>query len=187
VSRRIFVTVTRGMTDKTAVCIYPWEKPILEQIHGGDVAEVTIEEMCSLKGAIKVEKNVHKRQDGIESEAAPNLRAQLEAMSIVPEDEDPANDPAAEYSRLIDKYGLDKDMPLPVVTRVYGEFQSGAFAAALKQELGKRSQAKAARSGKPIEEMSINEVRSALKAAGIEYDQKAKLPELRDLLATATA
>ena len=56
------------MTDKTAVCIYPWEKPILEQIHGGAVDEASIDEMCSLKGSIKVEKNVHKRQDGVESE-----------------------------------------------------------------------------------------------------------------------
>jgi hypothetical protein len=26
-------------------------------------------------------------------------------------DEDPANDPAAEYNRLAEKYGMDKDVP----------------------------------------------------------------------------
>lgn len=186
-SRRIFVTVTRGMTDKTAVCIFPWEKPILEQIHGGDVAEVSIEEMCSLKGAIKIEKNAHKRSDGVQSEAAPSLKEQLEAMVIVPEDEDPANDAAAEYSRLVDKYGLDKEIPLPVVTRVYGEFNSGAFEARLKQELGKKAAKTERRFAKSIEDMTINELRTELRKAEIDYPQNGKLADLRDLLATATA
>lgn len=185
---RIFVNVSRGMTDKTAVCVFPWEKAILEQIHGGDVEEVSIDQMCDLKGPIKVEKIKFSRkiEDGKTQDNAPNLRAQLQEMIQVSEDDDPTKDPDMEYGRLVDKYGADKDINVPVVTRVYGEFNSGAFTAALKE--AKRSGRKAAAStDKTVETMSINELRKALRSAGIEFDQTATKVELADLLATATA
>jgi len=181
-TRRIFVNVSRGMTDKTAVCVFPWEKAILEQIHGGEVEEVSIDEMCALKGAIKVEKTKFKRElpDGAERDKAPDLRAQFEAMVVVPEDEDPSADPDAEYGRLVDKYGMDKDINMPVVTVVYGRVESGGFAAAIK--------AAAKSSGeKAVEDMSINELRTKLRAEGIDFAPTAKKAELADLLATATA
>lgn len=180
---RVFVTVDRGMTDKTSVCIFPWEKAILEQIHGGGVEEVSIDEMCDLKGAVKVEKVKHVRamEGDAKPEAGLTLREQLEAMARVSPDEDPTQDPEGEYSRLIDKYGQDKEVPLPVVTRVYGEYISGAFAAALK------AARESAGTSKPIDEMNINELRAALRADKIEFDKKATKDELRDLLATATA
>lgn len=180
---RIFVTVDRGMTDKTSVCVYPWEKAILEQIHGGGVQEVTIDEMCDLKGPVKVEKVKHVRvlDDGKLPDSGLTLRQQLVDMAKVDPEDDPTQDPEAEYSRLIDKYGQDKEVPLPVVTRVYGEYISGAFAAALK------AAREAAGTSKPIDEMNINELRAALRADGIEFDKKATKEELRDLLATATA
>lgn len=186
-SRRIFVTVTRGMTDKTAVCVFPWEKPILELIHGGDVSEVTVEEMCNLQGAIKVEKAKVNRQleDGSKPEEGLPLRQQLEAMTVVEDENDPTDDPGGEYERLVNKYGMDKEIPLPCVTRVYGEFGSGAFAAALKQ--ARRTPAVASTANKDVGSMSINELRSALRAGGIDFDQTATKVQLRDLLATATA
>lgn len=186
-SRRIFVTVTRGMTDKTAVCVFPWEKPILELIHGGDVREVSVDEMCSLQGAIKVEKAKVNRQleDGGKPEEGLSLRQQLEAMTVVEGENDPADDPGGEYERLVNKYGMDKEIPLPCVTRVYGEFNSGAFTAALKQ--AQRATVAAPKAEKGVESMSINELRSALRAAGIDFDQTATKVQLRDLLATATA
>lgn len=191
-TRRIFCTVKRGITDATAVCIYPWEKPILERIHGGEVAEQSIDELCDLKKPLKVEKLKFSRAmaDDAKPEQAPGLREQLEAMVIVDPEDDPANDPDAEYARLEGKYGADKEIPMPVVSVVYGQINSGAFAAAVKeaQRAGATAKAKTSRKlEKPVDQMSINEVRSALKAEGIEYDQTAKLPALRDLLATATA
>lgn len=176
------------MTDKTPVCIYSWEKPILEQVHGGGVEEVTIEQMCDMKDAVKVEKAKIARAmpSGEKADSAMSLRAQLEAMAEVDPENDPADDPAAEYSRLVDKYGMDKEIPLPVVTRVYGEFNSGAFAAALKAAALEGKPARAPE-GKPVEKMGINEIRSALRDAGIEFDQTAGKAELADLLVTATA
>jgi len=180
-SRRIFVTVGRGMTDKTPVCVFPWELRILQQIHG-EVVEVTIDQMCDLKDAVKTEKIKHTRSmdAGVKPDQAPTLRQQLETMAMVDPESDPVNDPEAEYIRLGDKYGMDKEIPLPVVTRVYGEFSSGAFAAALK-EYSEGVQ------DKGPDEMSINELRTKLRAEGIDFEKTATKEELRDLLATATA
>lgn len=189
-TRRIFVNVKRGITDNTAVCIFPWEQKILERIHGGDVEEVSIDQMCELKGHVKVEKLKFTRsmEDGAKAEQAPNLRAQLEAMVVVSDEEDPAHDPDGEYNRLESKYGMDKEVNMPVVTIIYGQLNSGAFAAAVRESQGGlKGVRQASTAEKPVSEMSINEVRTALKDAGIEYDRTAKLPALRDLLATATA
>lgn len=195
-TERIFCTVKRGITDATAVCIYPWEKPILERIHGGEVEEVSIDAMCDLKRPVKVEKLKFSRTvpDGEKPDPAPDLRAQLEAMVVVPEDEDPALDPDAEYNRLESKYGMDKDVNVPVVGFVYGQLNSGTFALAVKEaqkSIGKpkvKAKAKAAiKLDKPLEEMSINELRSKLRNEGIEFDPTATKIQLADLLATATA
>lgn len=191
-TRRIFVTVRRGITDATAVCIFPWEKAILERIHGGEVTEVSIDEMCDLKGPVKVEKVKISRsmKDSDEVDAGLPLRAQLEAMVIVHEDDDPASDADAEYSRLEQKYGMDKDIPMPVVTVVYGQQNSGAFAAAVREaqkQAPAKASAKAIKLDKPIEDMTINELRSKLRAEGIDFEPTATKAELVDKLATATA
>lgn len=188
--KRIFVQVSRGMTDKTAVCVFPWEMAILSQIHGGDVEEVSIDSMCALKGAVKVQKNTYKRAYGTDGdpppEVAPSLRKQLEAMAHVPDDESPVADPESEYGRLADKYGFDKEMPIPVVTRVYGEFMSGAFTAALKQAAESQVDQPSSKPDKPIAEMSINEVRAELSKHGIDYEKTATKAELVDQLEMAT-
>lgn len=121
-TRRVFVNVQRGITDSTAVCVFPWETNILMHIHRGAVQEVTIDQQCEKhKEVVKVEKVKIKHSQHL----APTLREQLEVMEYVAPDDDPANDPQAEYNRLADKYGMDKDVPLPVVTRIYGEFLPG--------------------------------------------------------------
>lgn len=171
-SRRVFVTVTRGMTDKTAVCVFPWEIDVLSLVHGQEIKEVSIEEMCSMQGAVKVEKQKLKKLPELKQEYAPDLRAQLEAMCYVDPDEDPANDPAAEYNRLVEKYGMDKDVPFPCVTRVYGEFSSGAFAAKLKEHaeesLPKPKHVGGEDSVAPAD-MTRDELRAKLKELGIPF------------------
>jgi len=127
-TQRIFVTVDRGMTDKTPVCIYPWEKVLLEMIHGS-VVEHSIEELSTLKEAAKIEKM--RMNHG--AYYAPSLRESLINMAIVDPEEDPVLNPEAEYARLSEKYGLDKDVPMAVVTRAYGEFHSKNFERALKE------------------------------------------------------
>ena len=163
-SRRVFVTVSRGMTDKTAVCVFPWEIDILSLVHGQEIKEVSIDQMSDMQGAVKVEKHKLKHS----KVQPPELRHQLEIMAYVEPDEDPANDPAAEYSRMVDKYGMDKELPIPCVARVYGEFSSGAFTAKLKEHaresLPKPAALKAADEGlgKAPDQMTVKELRDAL-------------------------
>jgi hypothetical protein len=181
-SRRVFVTVTRGMTDKTAVCVFPWEIDVLALVHGQEIKEVSLDEMCSMQGAVKVEKQKLKKLPELNQTYGPDLRAQLQAMCYVDPDEDPCKDPAAEYSRLAEKYGMDKDVPFPCVTRVYGEFSSGAFTAKLKEHADDSAE-KPEHMGAGDEpnpaDMSREQLRAALTSRGIKW----KATEGRDALA----
>ena len=184
-SRRIFVTVTRGMTDKTAICVFPWEVDILSLVHGQEIKEVSIDEMCRMDGAVRVEKQKLKKLPGMRQSYAPDLRAQLEAMVYVDPDEDPANDPMGEYGRMVEKYGMDKEFPVACVERVYGRPESGAFEAKLKEFAEDRAAVPAALKAQQDEEvekspseMSRQELRDALTERGIAW----KATEGRDAL-----
>ncbi|TAK84371.1 MAG: hypothetical protein EPO20_14890 [Betaproteobacteria bacterium] len=191
-SRRVFVRVRRGPMDNTAVCVFPWEMPILQLVHMQEVTEVSIDEMATQReGVVKVEKLKLKHTD----KPAPDLRSQLEIMAYVDPDEDPVNDPASEYERLVNKYGMDKDLPIPCVTRIYGEYaEGGAFAAALEKHAKNRLPKPAALKamdeglGKAPDQMSIAELRAALKERGIEWkvtDTKVALvAKLEEVLVT---
>lgn len=171
-SRRVFVTVTRGMTDKTAVCVFPWEIDVLALVHGQEIKEVSIDDMVSMQGAVKIEKQKLKKLPELKQDYAPDLRAQLEAMCYVDPDEDPCNDPAAEYNRLAEKYGMDKEVPFACVTRVYGEFSSGAFTAKLKEHAEERGPKPAhlgAEEGVEPADMSREQLRAELSARGIQW------------------
>lgn len=187
--QRVFMTVKRGMTDNTPVCVFPWEKPILEEIHGGDAVEVSIDEMCSLKGAVSVKKVKFKRE---EAQEGPGMREQFEAMLKVAPDKNPLADPESEFNRLIGKYGMHIDVQLPNVTKVFGSF--GNFRSALRDYAKGRvpdfldTSAPIDEEEKPLAEMTDAEVRKALKARGVEIPKKASREELDELyLEGATA
>lgn len=182
---RIFLNVKRGMTDATAVCVYPWEKRILEMVHGQDVEEVSIEKMADMKDGVVRKEKVKFKYDGL---AGPDLRQQLEGMAYVDPEDDPALDPATEYNRLIEKYGADKDLPIAVVTRVYGEFDSGNFEKMLAQHAKERSvkptHLKAAGEGlmKSPDKMDVGELREALNARGLRWKVTEGKEALREKL-----
>jgi len=172
VSRRVFVRVRRGPMDNTAICVFPWEMDLLQHIHMQEVTEVSIDEMANQKeGVMRVEKLKLKHTD----KPAPDIRSQLEIMSYVDPEEDPTLDPAAEYQRLADKYGMDKDFPMPVVERIYGTFSSGGFEARLKQHAKDRQEKPAALKAmnegldKAPSQMSVGELRAALKERGLPW------------------
>lgn len=116
-SYRVFMTIQRGTMDKTAVCVFPWERPILEEIHGGGAQVVGIEEMSSLKGASKV---VTVKLKSPKTELAPGLKEQLEAMAAVTRDDDPFHNLEEEYGRLQDKYGKHPQIDMSVTEKVFG-------------------------------------------------------------------
>lgn len=184
-TRRVFLNVRRGMTDATAVCVYPWEKKLLEHIHGQEVEEVSIDEMAAVKdGVIKKEK-VKFKYDGL---PGPDLRQQLEGMAYVDPEEDPANDPGAEYGRLADKYGADASFDMSVVERVYGRFDSGAFENMLKEHLKDRApkpshlKAKGEGLDKAPAQMNVGELRQALSERGIKFKVTEGAVALREKL-----
>lgn len=189
-SRRVFAVIGRGMTDKTAVCVYPWELPILALIHGDAVEEKTIDELCDLKGPVKVEKQKLKHA----KVQPPGLREQYEIMAYVDPEEDPANDPGTEYDRMVGKYGMDKEFPMPVVERIFGQFSTGNFERLLKEHLDDRQEKPSALKardeglGKSPEQMTVGELREALNERGIEWtvkDNKAALvAKLEEVLVT---
>lgn len=171
-SRRIFVRVNRGMTDATAVCIYPWERDVLQLVHGQDCEEVTIDQMCSMKDVVRVEKVKLNHSN----QFPPSLREQLIAMATVDPEADPALEPESEYGRMVEKYGMDKDLPIPCVTRVYGEYSSGAFTAKL------RKYAEEAAPPITVDTMTVSEIRDELKRRGIRFPPEANKTVLRELL-----
>lgn len=188
-TQRIFLTVKRGSMDETAVCVYPWEARILMHVHGEEVKEVSIDAMSEVReGVIKKEK-IKFKYDGI---PGPDLRQQLESMAYVDPEDDPANEPSSEYGRLADKYGMDVEVKMPVVTVIYGLFESGAFTKMLeefaKQKSVKPTHMKAAGEGllKAPNKMNVGELREALTERSIDWEtsdgKKALLEKLEGVL-----
>lgn len=190
-TRRVFVNVGRGMTDKTPACVYPWEVEILAQVHGQEVVEVSIDQMCSMPGAAKVEKLKLKKLAQLKQKYAPNLREQLELMAYVDPDEDPANDPASEYNRMVEKYGMDKEFPIPIVERIFGTFSSGAFTAKLKEFAGdkqERPKLLDAEDAPDLAELTIAQLRTLAKDRGIAFKSTdTKVDLIEKLTAEVTA
>lgn len=181
--KRVFMTVKRGMTDDTPVCVWPWEKPILEEIHGGNAVEVSINDMCSLRDAVSVKKLKHKKK---ETEDGPTMREQFEAMVRVNPDLNPLADPESEWNRLIGKYGMHKDVPLPNVEKVFGSL--GNFRLALREYAKGKIPAfldtgaiDADADEKPLADMTDKEVRQALERRGVEVPKKASREQLETL------
>jgi hypothetical protein len=96
------------MTDKTAVCVFPWELDILALVHGQEIEEVTIDELCDMKqGAIKVEKIKLKHwteQAGARPARAARGMATSTPTRIRPTTRRRVRPPG-------EKYGMDKDVP----------------------------------------------------------------------------
>jgi hypothetical protein len=184
VTVRIFINVRRGPTDATAVCVFPWEKQILEHIHGQETQQVSIDDLCNVGKVVKVEKVKFK----YEGKPGPDLRAQLEAMAFVEPDEDPANDPAAEFSRLIEKYGMDSEVKMTVAELIYGRFETGMFERLVKEfgaeRIPKPAHLKAQGEGleKPPSKMNVGELRAALNERGIDWDASEGKQALREKL-----
>lgn len=192
-SRRIFATVKRGPMDATAVCIFPWELQILQHIHGDEVKEVSIDALCSMEGAAKIEKLKPKRAGAVLN--GPDTREQMEAMVYVDPEMDPANDPGAEYGRLSQLYGMDAELPITVVARIYGEPNSGTFEKVLAtyaKDVAKKPDRLIALEAELPDapaKLSVAELRDALDSREVKWtptDTKAKLVEkLEGALATA--
>lgn len=190
---RVFMTVGRGPMDKTAVCVFPWERELLEEIHGGGAEHKTIEELTTFKGVVSAKK-LKLPIPGTGALPAGDLKSQLRAMTIVPAEDDPAHDLSAEFVRLQEKYGMHPSVNMTVVEKVYGN--AGNFSRAVRKYTGKKpprgEEAEHDPRNDEIDESSIagmngKELKAELRKREIPFDTNAKLDELRDLLKTVTA
>lgn len=202
-SYRIFMLLDRGPMDKTAICVFPWEKPLVEEVHRGNATEVSLDKIATLEGSptIKKLKAPVAEKDGRKLDPVPGLREQYAAMLVVPEEEDPKHDMVAEYNRLAGRYGMHHSVALPVVEKVYGSVRN--FIMLAKPFTGSKPPKNAELPGSeidgdvstdtetaaetPIAEMDRDALKAALTKAGVPFKANAPLTVLRDKLETATA
>jgi len=112
-SRRVLVTINRGITDQTPALIWQHEIPILEAIHGeGQVQE-------DEGGAARMDEGF-KRRRGDNETLPPSQAVGLQDVFF--------GDVRAEYDRLIAVYGMHPEVKTSVVEYVYGRFDQGRFA-----------------------------------------------------------
>lgn len=128
---RVLATVDKGMTDKPLVCVFPWEISLLEVLHGDGSVEVHDIDTMSSPGAKAIVQRIKLKHS---DHHAPDLREQLTAFcNTLPDGIEPFEDPRSEYNRMVAVYGMHPEVKQSVVENVYGRFESGAFAAMVKQ------------------------------------------------------
>lgn len=181
--QKVFVLVSRGLTDKTAVCVFPWEAPILEEIHGSNAVKVTIDEMCDLKQPIRVKQLKLKHS----TEKMLTLREQFESMVKIDPLRNPLEDPEAEFARMEGCYGRHLEVNISNVEKVYGsrgnfrramrEFASGKTPDFLDQEGPIEISGE-----KPVADMTDGEIRAILKERKVSIPKGAEREELEELL-----
>lgn len=183
--QKVFMLIQRGLTDKTAICVWPWEQPILEEIHGGSAVAVTLDEMCDLKQPVRVKQLKLRHSQGGKM---LTLREQLEAMVKLDPDTNPLEDPETEYDRLVGAYGRHLEVNLPNVTKVYGSI--GNFRRAMRDYANGRVPDFLDVSGpiqvegeKKASDMTDAEIRAVLKEKKIPIPKNADREELEELLA----
>lgn len=203
---RVYVNVNRGIMDSTAVCVLPWEVLLLEEVHGESAQLTSPEDMARIKGAASI-KPV-KLPYNPDADPLPTLKESLIAQLRVAPEDDPFHDLASEYERLVNLYGMDKELPMPVVKKVYGSpsqfaqairiFRQGSLPPENIDDLihgvadegvfsadveGEDEDLESLAPG----DMNINQLRKRLKGLNIAIPLRAKRDDLVDLLAQQLA
>jgi len=193
--KRIFMTIRRGITDATLLCVFPWEKPLVEEIHGGSAVVVSIDDMCSLDGVknvkkIKLKERVDLNDEPMVPSIGMTMRQQYEKMIEIDPEENPLQDPEAEFGRMAEKYGMHPDIAVPVVEKVYGsarnfrqclrEFAAGTTPEFLRDD--DESLIDAASEETPIAEMTATQMKATLDKRGVKYRANASKGDLEALL-----
>lgn len=144
--KRVLVQVQRGPMSTTTIAIRPWERPLLEELHGEGAVQVVTEE----------EANVHAERLGL--------------LNVEPFDI--SNDLELEYDRLQTFYGMHPEVKVPIVERCYGKFSEGRFSKAVRQACSASrgaiddAKVEAPRSAKAL---SLDELRDQADDLGIEW------------------
>lgn len=185
-----FLLVDKGPMTKTLVCVFPWERYLLEEIHGAGAIPVTIDELCDLQGGkvrkIKLNPQGRRDVDGkvLQPEEGLTLRAQYERMVEVDPDDSPANDVQGEWNRLIAVYGKHPTTDTTVAEKVFAnvrvfrtcvrDFVNGIVPEMLRDIDDDDD--------RPVETMTARELKQALTERGIEFKGNASREDLLALL-----
>ena len=114
---RVLVLVTRDMTETIPATVFIHEVPILQAIHGDD--------------SVNIAPNPEKIMAGTtEALILPGEREkQIERMLSSEE-----IDSGEEYQRLVQRYGLHSDVPIPYVEYVHGRINSKQWIDAMRMK-----------------------------------------------------
>lgn len=197
---RVYVNVSRGIMDATSVCVFPWEVPILEEIHGESAQLATPEDMAKIRGAASI-KEIRMPYNPDADKLKPLGEALVDRLRVDSED-DPFRDLNAEYDRLVNLYGMDKELPMPVVKKVYGspaqfrvavqQYKRGALPPANIEELIKGSAVNEDEAGdddhdasledRPLDDLDLRELQKLCKQRDVKIPRNATRLQLIDLL-----
>lgn len=191
--KRIIVKIKRGVTDDTPVIVWPWEKPLIEEIHGGNSVEINVDDMVKLTGAksvktIKMQEREDKDGKTVQAIAAPSPRDSILKMLDVDPENDPLDDPAQEWARMVQFYGMHPAIQISVVEKVYSNERlfrqcMRDFAAGRVPEfLADMDEAIEDEDNIPIAEMTITQLRDKAKALGIQFPPKTGRDRLEELI-----
>lgn len=172
--KQVLFEVNRGMTDKTPVLVYPWEVPLLEDIHGeGNVTEVTHAETLKLIKRTKVDEPHRTRIELAEGQVRESPYY------------DPLDDIAAEYGRMQAKYGMHPSIEMTIVEHVYGRLASGQFEAAVLEcvpEEDRDGREVTIVTASSVETLSGAEVRAELDKRHVKFKRTSSLSALKQQL-----
>ena len=115
---RVLVLVTRDMTETIPATVFVHEVPILQAIHGDD--------------GVNFAPNPEKIMAGTtEALVLPGEREKQVERMLASEEIDSGE----EYQRLIQRYGLHSDVPIPYVEYVHGRINSKQWIDAMRMKV----------------------------------------------------
>lgn len=189
-SKRVLISVDRGMTDKTSKVVWDHEVPILQAVHGTDVKMLDLADIEDLRGTALVLEGTTQVIDPKDPRFRDTRKEKVSLVEILKRNlsigEQFSGNVDEEYDRLMACYGTHPDYNLPFVEYVYGRPEQGRF----KEAVGAIAEAEdnydeAYPGAKPVPlreaELTDEQMRARLDEVGFEYPKTAKGSTLRKL------
>lgn len=196
-SKRVLVTIDRGMTDKTGKVVWDHEIPILNAVHGADVTEVDLSAVEDLRGTALVLAGTTQIVDPKDPRFKDQAKEKVSLVEVLKRNlslgKPFSGSVDDEYERLVAMYGTHPDYGLPFVEYVYGRPEQGRFheAVAAVSDDEEHDYDLAHPGAKPVSldtgPLTDEQMREKLKAADIEFPPTAKGATLRKLYDAAFA
>lgn len=196
-SKRVLVTIDRGMTDKTSKVVWEHEIPVLQAVHGSEVKQVSLEDVEDLKGTAIVLAGTTQVVDPKDPRFRDQAKEKVALVDIIKRNlsigSQFSGNVDEEFERLVGLYGTHPEYGLPFVEYVYGRPEQGRLKDAIGAivEDDEEGYDLAHPGAKPVPlgdgPLTDEQMRSRLSNAGVEYPPTAKGATLRKLYDAAFA